>query len=250
MPYIDRIIIHGWGGSYTSSPNKPVREAYLSKDDYNIISVDWNEYAKLNYVSARAKVPVVGEDVAEFVDYLNEQFGMNFETLVVIGHSLGAHVAGYCGKHVTRGKLPAIVGLDPAMPLYSHDKPTTRLSSTDAKYVETIQTNGNTKGFLKPIGTASFYPNWGRLQPGCGSDLDGTCSHGRCVTLYAEAIKGYSFAPIYKCASFENISNKEGCNELEPTVQMGDPLNIERKEGIFYLTTNSEAPYGHLTERN
>uniref|UniRef100_A0A1I8NWW3 Lipase domain-containing protein n=1 Tax=Stomoxys calcitrans TaxID=35570 RepID=A0A1I8NWW3_STOCA len=151
-----RIIIHGWGGSYTSTPNKPIREAYLSKDNYNIISVDWNAYSKLNYVSARAKVPVVGEDVAEFVDFLNAKFGMSFSNLVVIGHSLGAHVAGYCGKRVKRGTLAAIVGLDPAYPMYSYENPETRLASTDAKYVQTIQTNGNVKGFLKPIGTASI----------------------------------------------------------------------------------------------
>lgn len=245
-----RIIIHGWGGSYTSTPNKPIREAYLSKDNYNIINVDWNEYSKLNYISARAKIPVVGEDIAEFIDFLNEKFGMSFSNLVVIGHSLGAHVAGYCGKNVKRGTLPAIVGLDPAYPLYSYENTATRLASTDAKYVQTIQTNGNVKGFLKPIGSASFYPNWGRLQPGCGTDLDGSCSHGRCVTLYAEAIKGYSFAPVYKCNSFDNISDKEGCNEVDDSAQIGDPMQIKRVDGIFYFTTNSEAPYGHLKDRS
>ncbi|XP_075159004.1 phospholipase A1-like [Haematobia irritans] len=245
-----RIIIHGWGGSYTSTPNKPIREAYLSKDNYNVISVDWNAYSELNYISARAKVPIVGEDVAEFIDFLNQKFGMSFSNLVVIGHSLGAHVAGYCGKNVKRGTLEAIVGLDPAYPLYSYENTETRLASTDAKYVETIQTNGNVKGFLKPIGTASFYPNWGRNQPGCGTDIDGSCSHGRCVTLYAEAIKGYSFAPIYKCKSYDNILDKNGCNDLDATARIGDPLHINRTPGIFYFTTNSEAPYGHLNDRS
>lgn len=243
---IFRVVIHGWGGSYTSTPNGPIRDAYLSKGDYNIISIDWNEYAKLNYVSARNKVPVVGEDVAEFVDFLNEKLQMSFDSLVVIGHSLGAHVAGYCGKLIKRGKLPSIVGLDPAYPLYSYDKPESRLSSTDAKYVETIQTNGNVKGFLKPIGTAAFYPNWGRLQPGCGNDIDGKCSHARCVTLYAEAIKGYSFAPIYKCKNFDNILNKDGCTESAIGVRIGDPTQIEHKTGIYYFTTKTEAPFGHL----
>uniref|UniRef100_A0A1I8M874 Lipase domain-containing protein n=1 Tax=Musca domestica TaxID=7370 RepID=A0A1I8M874_MUSDO len=241
-----RIIIHGWGGSYTSTPNKPIREAYLSKDNYNIISVDWNEYAKLNYVSARAKVPLVGEDVAEFIDFLNAKFAMSFGNLVVIGHSLGAHVAGYAGKNVKRGKLEAIVGLDPAYPLYSYDSPSTRLASTDAKYVQTIQTNGNVKGFLKPIGTASFYPNWGRVQPGCGTDLDGVCSHGRCVSYYAEAIEGYSFAPVYKCQSYDNILDKTGCNVVDSSAQIGDPMQVKRVNGIFYFKTNSAAPFGQL----
>ncbi|KAM7348132.1 lipoprotein lipase-like [Cochliomyia hominivorax] len=240
-----KIIIHGWTGSYKSTPNGPIREAYLSQGFYNIISVDWSEYAKLNYVMARNKVPLVGEEVAEFVDFLNEKFQMTFDSLVVIGHSLGAHVAGFCGKSIKRGTLSYIVGLDPASPLYSYDKPATRLANTDAKYVETIQTNGKTKGFLKPIGTASFYANWGRVQPGCGKDLDGKCSHARCVSLYAEAIKGHSFAPIYKCKNYENILNKSGCTEVAKGVKIGDPTNIEHETGIFNFNTKSEAPYGH-----
>ncbi|XP_037935734.1 pancreatic lipase-related protein 2-like [Teleopsis dalmanni] len=245
---LTKILIHGWGGSYTSSPNRPVREAYFSKGDYNIISIDWYEYSKLNYISARAKVPTVGEDVAEFIDFLHEKFGLNLDVLVVIGHSLGAHVAGFCGKKVKNGKIAAIVGLDPAYPLYSYENTETRLADTDAKYVESIQTNGNVKGFLKPIGTSSFYPNWGRLQPGCGTDLDGTCSHGRSVTLYAEGVRGYSFSPIYECDSFENISEKSGCNK-KVTAEIGDPLDIRRVAGIYYFTTPGEAPFGHLTEK-
>ncbi|XP_065364464.1 phospholipase A1 VesT1.02-like [Calliphora vicina] len=241
-----KILIHGWRGSYTSTPNGPIREAYLATGDYNVISVDWSDYAKLNYFKSRNLVPQVGQDVAKFVDFLNEKFQMSFDSLVVIGHSLGAHVAGYCGKTVKRGKLSAIVGLDPALPVYNYENPATRLASTDAKYVETIQTNGNTKGFLRPIGTATFYANWGRVQPGCGTDIDGKCSHARCVTLYAEAIRGYSFAPIYKCQSYDNIFYKTGCTEVVNGVKFGDPTRIQQKAGIYNFQTKSSAPYGHL----
>lgn len=232
--------------SYTEIPNGPIREAYLSQGDYNIISIDWNAYSKLNYVSAVKKVSVVGEEVAEFVDFLNEKFGMSFDNLVVIGHSLGAHVAGFCGKNVKRGKLSYIVGLDPANPLFDYDKPHTRLADTDAKYVETIQTNGNVQGTLKPIGTAAFYANWGRLQPGCGIDIGGRCSHARCVYYYAEAIRGYKFTPVYKCESFNDILKENGCTELAKGVDIGDPTKIKHEAGIFHFETNSQKPFGHL----
>ncbi|XP_065364862.1 phospholipase A1 VesT1.02-like [Calliphora vicina] len=241
-----KILIHGRRGSYTSTLNGPIREAYLATGDYNLISVDWSDYAKLNYSKSRTLVPQVGQDVAIFVDFLNEKFQMSFDSLVVIGHSLGAHVAGYCGKMVKRGKLSAIVGLDPASPFYNYENPATRLASTDAKYVQTIQTNGNTKGFLRPIGTATFYANWGRVQPGCGSDIEGTCSHVRCISLYAEAIRGYSFAPIYKCQSYDNIFYKTGCTEVVKDVEFGDPTRIQQKAGIYNFETKSEAPYGNL----
>lgn len=61
-----------------------------------------------------------------------------------------------------RSKLPKIVGLDPASVLFSIDKPHERLNSSDATYVETIQTSK--LGFFDPIGKVSFYPNGGVIQ--------------------------------------------------------------------------------------
>lgn len=121
-PYF-RIIIHGWTASYLTSPNDSLRSAYLSQGNYNIISVDWSTYAALNYISSRAKVAVVGEDIADLLDFLYKQFNLSYDKVVVVGHSLGAHVAGFCGKTVKRGKLAAIVGLDPAFPLYNYNDP-------------------------------------------------------------------------------------------------------------------------------
>lgn len=73
------------------------------------------------------------------------------------------------GKRVTVGKLPKIVGLDPASPLFSIDKPEGRLDGNDALYVETIHTSK--LGFFKPLGVVSFYPFGGRFQPGCKWDI-------------------------------------------------------------------------------
>lgn len=248
-PYF-RIIIHGWTASYLTSPNDSLRSAYLSQGNYNIISVDWSTYAALNYISSRAKVAVVGEDIADLLDFLYKQFNLSYDKVVVVGHSLGAHVAGFCGKTVKRGKLAAIVGLDPAFPLYNYNDPSTRLSNDDAKFVLSIQTNGCLKGFPQPIGSASFYPNWGLKQPGCGIDLSGSCSHGRSVILYAEALRGYIFSPLYKCSSYDDIASKSGCDENIRDVQVGDPLQVAQKPGIYYFTTNAESPFGILGDRS
>lgn len=72
------------------------------------------------------------------------------------------------GKNVRSGKLPKIVGLDPAGPLFSLDKPDERLNSQDADYVETTQTSK--LGFFNPLGNVSFYPNGGYIQPTCSWD--------------------------------------------------------------------------------
>lgn len=91
----------------------------------------------------------------------------------LIGHSLGAHVAGFAGKHLD-GKLPHITGLDPAGPHFTGQQKEFRLWYTDATFVEAIHTD--TQSIL-PLGSAEacshldFYPNGGGKQPGCNSLL-------------------------------------------------------------------------------
>lgn len=69
----------------------------------------------------------------------------------------------------------------------SHTK---RLARTDAKYVEVIHTGARRfLGSYKPLGHADFYPNGGRIQPGCGLDLTATCSGDRALELYKASLE-------------------------------------------------------------
>ncbi|KAH8417469.1 hypothetical protein KR222_000502, partial [Zaprionus bogoriensis] len=205
-----KFVIHGWKGSYKDSMNKKITQAWLSRGEFNIIVVDWAASRTENYVSAAKAVGSAGAKVGEMIDHLHRKFGMPLHDLEIIGHSLGAHVAGFAGKRVAEegDKLHAIIGLDPAMPLFSWNKPEKRLSSTDANYVESIQTNGGKLGFVKPIGKGTFYPNGGKRQPGCGDDLDGMCAHTRSVTYYVEAVELDNFGSI-KCSDYEAALAKE-----------------------------------------
>lgn len=68
-----------------------------------------------------------------------------------------------CKRLTVRSK-----GLDPAFPLYMFSSPSSRLSATDAKFVDVIHTDGGVLGFPWPLGHADFFPNGGiPLQPGC-----------------------------------------------------------------------------------
>lgn len=58
----------------------------------------------------------------------------------IIGHSLGAHTAGYAGERIEG--LGRITGLDPAEPYFQGMPPHTRLDPTDAKLVDVIHTDG------------------------------------------------------------------------------------------------------------
>ena len=59
--------------------------------------------------------------------------------MILIGHSLGAHVCGFFGKNI-KG-LDCIIGLDPAGPIFGQNSNSNRLSRNDAKIVHVIHTN-------------------------------------------------------------------------------------------------------------
>lgn len=150
------------------------------------------------------------------------------------------HVVGHAGKAVTRGRVQVIYGLDPAGPLFYLDRPQERLASTDGVYVEVMHTNGGTQGFRQPIGQASFFPNFGRSQPGCGVDAAGACAHARTVLLYAESINRVFTGR--ECQSFAQIDNNQ-CTQTGRTARMGGPNGNIGLNGLYFLTTNAASPF-------
>jgi len=240
--YPTRFIAHGWQNNYQSDVNRDVRNAFFDVGNYNVFCVDWSSAAEsINYLGARYSVAEVGGVVASFVDFLNEKAGVSFSSVNLIGHSLGAHVSGYAGKQVKRGKIPKIFGLDPALPLFDFNNCGTRLCSTDATYVESIQTNGGLLGFLEPIGKAAFYPNGGKTQPGCGIDASGSCAHGRSYQYLAESIRKNSFASM-KCSDYKTaVANN--CGSTYSSVRMGSQSNTGIS-GAYYVPVKSASPFG------
>ncbi|XP_039948848.1 phospholipase A1-like [Bactrocera tryoni] len=237
-----RFVIHGWTQSYTAGMNKDIRAAWLGRGKYNVIVVDWERARSVDYASSVVAVPKVGEKVASMINYLVDIHDLSLNDTEVIGHSLGAHVAGYAGKSTRNGLLHAIVGLDPALPLFSYNKPNKRLNANDAHYVESIQTNGGELGFLKPIGKGAFYPNGGKTQPGCLLDLTGACSHARSTAYYAEAVARDDF-PSMRCGDYEEAV-KDDCGTSYSGVKMGAITNAYMVNGDYYVPVRSSSPYG------
>lgn len=99
-----------------------------------MIAVNWERSSHtLNYIAARNRVEPIGTYVASFIDFMVNNKLASLDDINLIGFSLGAHAAGIAGKQVTSGKIPKIVGLDPAGPLFALDKPSQRLDRNDAK---------------------------------------------------------------------------------------------------------------------
>ncbi|XP_059608065.1 lipase member H-A-like [Phlebotomus argentipes] len=238
-----RFIIHGWNNNADSGVNVEIRDAYLLHGEFNVIVVDWSAGAlTIDYPAARSNVHIVGPRVAEMIDFLNTQ-GMPFENVTVIGHSLGAHTAGIVGKHVTRGRLPAIVALDPALPHFTINRPEERIALTDADFIEVIHTNAGLLGFDLPIGMVDFYPNWGISQPGCRLiDVAGACSHARSYALFAESINSGPGFVSRQCRNYGDILNQDCVSSGSNRRMGGEPLDTESR-GVFWLPTNDNAPF-------
>jgi len=154
-----RFIIHGWQSDEHSEVNFLIANGYLTSYDVNVIVVDWSVGANtINYIFSRNQVGPVGIVVAEFIDNLHNAGLVDFSRLSLVGHSLGAHIAGHVGKNLRRGRIHTIIGLDPAGPLFDANNPNTRLDANDAEYVEIIHTDTRSLGIAFPIGDADFYP--------------------------------------------------------------------------------------------
>lgn len=192
----------------------------------NYIAVNWEAGSNtINYISARRRVNVVGPQVSRFIEFLQKFAHLNLEDVIVIGHSLGAHIAGLSGKHLGTGQLPKIIGLDPANPLFSMGSPNERIAVGDARSVETIVTNGGGLGFSAPLGDGNFYPNGGRSQPGCGWDLAGTCAHSRAHEFYLESLNSIYHFYSDNCLSYDEIRSGRCTTTGEQLRMGGDPGN-------------------------
>lgn len=204
----------------------------VAVDDVNVIIVDWGGGSLPLYSQAAANTRLVGLEVARLVRLLM----INPRKVHIIGHSLGAHIAGYAGEKIDG--LGRITGLDPAEPLFQEMPPEVRLDPTDALFVDVIHTD--TKGFYKgglgmeqPVGHVDFYPNGGEYQPGCSlmdfpylpSFEEGdevslpaadsvarnlfACGHNRVLDLFIDSISNTKECPMvgYSCEDYESFQN-------------------------------------------
>ncbi|XP_048506960.1 phospholipase A1 VesT1.02-like [Athalia rosae] len=232
-----RFITHGWRSSQFSDICVVIRDAYLSKGDYNVIVVDWSSIAGSFYISAAPSVPGVANGVALMINFLSANAGLNLETTKLIGHSLGAHVAGIAAR-TALGTIDAVIALDPALPLFNNAEPGSRVHRTDAAHVQVIHTNGGFLGIMDAIGDTDFYPNGGSSQPGCGLDLVGSCAHSRSYLYFAES--------ILNPTGFPGTAQRTSVfKALDPNhrVYMGERTFDKDAYGNFHLRTARQAPF-------
>ncbi|CAG7827736.1 unnamed protein product [Allacma fusca] len=256
------IILHGFSDN-TTTWVRNMASSFITSEDINVLSVDWKTGADMYYPQSVANARVVAAQVVLFLEYLTETKGERLGDIHIIGHSLGAHIAGYIGKRFPG--VAKITGLDPAAPLFDGFHREVRLHEKDAKEVIVLHTNVAPVGFgiRDPIGTTDIYVNDGQDQFGCipmlylllspptveriqGMRENIACSHRRAYEIFNEVVISRHPLKAYPCESWgtaESESCVSLCEEKDNCYSINrNPVNTG-KHKLFYLPTGNSYPY-------
>lgn len=217
-------------------------------DAATVIIVDWRRGSQPPYGQAVANIRLVGVMTSYLIRNIYDVLQLNnLNNFHFIGHSLGAHLGGYCGHSLQKKfnlKLGRITGLDPAAPYFSNTVTLVRLDRSDAEYVDIIHSDAmplyfSGFGLSEPIGHVDFYPNGGSSQPGCKNDaatnqgLENdmylqvvkyvSCNHERSYELFTESVAPTCPFMAIQCKSYEafQAGNCTTCDSKHLCVPMG-----------------------------
>lgn len=176
-----KIFIHGWKQNGQEDFIIDMAIAYSQNKNVNFLSVDWKNLAEDPlYLSSYFAVSSVGLLTGHFLYQVSqnvENLQANsafFDNVHILGHSLGAHVAGRAAKYI-KELMPVSIGhitaLDEAGPLFTFPfliPREFRLTRQDAQFVDLIHTNIFVFGTAFPLGHVDFFVNsGGPIQPDC-----------------------------------------------------------------------------------
>ncbi|XP_063806077.1 pancreatic lipase-related protein 2-like, partial [Pseudophryne corroboree] len=251
-------IIHGLGDSAENNWVPLLCREILWAEDVNCIGVDWHHGSGnlLIYPQATSNVQVVGAEIADVLRRWQEELEYSPSNIHLIGHSLGAHVAGEAGKR-HRG-IRRITGLDPARLYFENTPDEVSLDVSDADFVDVIHTDTEPLvglGIVKPVGHFDFYPNGGRQMTGCPNkfsfsinmDMNAiietiACNHLRAFQYYAESIRNPRGFHSYPCPSYDMFIRgtcfpcpSGGCPSMGYYSESSSGLTEEHQ--TFYLNT-------------
>ncbi|KAG6450698.1 hypothetical protein O3G_MSEX006731 [Manduca sexta] len=103
------LIIHGFNGTHSKTPMTYIRDAYLSRKDYNVFMVDWSALTRFPcYLSALSNTKLAAQCTAQLYSYIT-QAGALARKITCVGHSLGAHVCGMMSNHLTEKQYKIVV---------------------------------------------------------------------------------------------------------------------------------------------
>lgn len=254
-----KILIHGFLQNANRKWVLNMKNEILRAENVNVITVDWRKGSGFPYLQAVANSQLVGAELSRLISKLSN--GTKSEHFHLIGHSLGAHIAGYTGQRIKN--IGRITGLDPARLYFEETDPRVRLDPTDALYVDVIHTDTSYDlglGLGQRVGHADYYVNGGEDQPECPSktgkifthlvnhgsfNFDGiekraSCSHLAAIYYFIDSINSKCKYTSFSCNSKSDFESgnclkcsSKGCNRMG---YWSSPLN---ELGTLYLKTQS-----------
>lgn len=85
----------------------------FSKGDFNVMVIDWSHGNGPDYNQAVTNTFIVGAEIAYLVNYLHSHYSLNLADVHIIGHSLGAQIAGHIGTRAhTIGRISGTLFCD------------------------------------------------------------------------------------------------------------------------------------------
>ncbi|XP_024877206.1 phospholipase A1-like [Temnothorax curvispinosus] len=189
-------VTHGFLSSGNTTSFREL-SSQLEQKGYTVFAMDWSQGACTDgipiikfagYPAAVKNTHEMGQLIASYIECMVKDCGVPLENIILIGHSLGAHISGFAGKEVDKkglGKIKQIIAADPAKPLFGRNKCEDRLCESDAKCVIVLHTSP--LGISKPIGFLNLQFGEGLIQPGCGVDV--SCSHSRSISYLTNLLK-------------------------------------------------------------
>ncbi|XP_071827843.1 pancreatic lipase-related protein 2-like isoform X2 [Apostichopus japonicus] len=250
-----KVLIHGFNGKILDEINVETKDAILETERCNVIMIDWYGGAKVEFSSwnpwdiyyrVRQNTRVVAMEITLLLTELILTGDLKPSRVHLIGHSLGAHLAGYVGENLSG--IRRITGLDPAGPGFDEDQlifeAECKLDPSDADFVDVIHTDGF-YGNMHPLGHTDFFPNDGFTQPGCRFTFTrNLCDHLSSLSYFLESVTTECPFIGYPCNSWEEFEDSK-CQKCgtKGCPRMGYYADQSPARGTFMMGTNSKAPY-------
>ncbi|KAB0383206.1 hypothetical protein FD755_005123, partial [Muntiacus reevesi] len=209
-----QFIIHGFRNKGDESWLVAMCKNMFEVEEVNCICVDWKKGSQTTYTQAANNVHVVGAQMAQMLAM--RKLNYSYLPFHLIGHSLGAHVAGEAGRK-TLG-LGRITGLDPVEANFEGTPEEVRLDPSDTGFVDVIHTDAAPLipfmgfGTKQQVGPLDFFPKGREEMSGCKKNV-------LSYKYYSESILNPKGFTTYPCACYRDFES----NKCFPCLDEGFP---------------------------
>ncbi|XP_054259980.1 pancreatic lipase-related protein 2-like [Macrosteles quadrilineatus] len=245
----NKVIIHGFKPFPYKSQLTAIKDAYLSKGEFNVWMIEWDHLAAngLCLLLSLTNTEHVGMCTAQLINAIKRHAPNSH--IHVVAYRAGVRVAHDLSEAIRPLTLNRITGLSPKGGKIPTGEDFYKLDFWDADFIDTIHTSWYLT--TEQIGHVDFYvnPNLSH-QPGCDNVVGSItkCDRMRALQYFAESITTEVGFIAWRCQSYAEYTLGT-CHPHEPAMDMGESCPIDGS-GVYIVFTAKESPYalGHWDE--